>query len=188
MGELEGWFGHFSPKSIILTFLFSLFKPIGRKEKGLTSEISPPFPDSSSLSTVHLLQVMFCWNFRTSSFLLALRCVFLSFSLAFHAWMKDYCCKLLKAVRVLFCHEFMFNWHGISRGKNCFLVYMKEVRSAENSSKKESLEKMRLWRKEPSGREEKSAENFSFSSLLIGLYKEKKEKSKILIDQGGKLH
>ena len=39
------------------------------------------------------------------------------------------------------------------------------------------------------GREEKSAENFSFSSLLIGLYKEKKkDKSKILIDQGGKLH
>ena len=43
-------------------------------------------------------------------------------------------------------------------------------------------------KKRTMGREEKSAENFSFSSLLISLYKEKKEKSKILIDQGGKLH
>ena len=91
-----------------------------------------PFPILLLLLLFIFFKFMFCWNFCTSSFLLALRCVFLSFSLAFHAWMKDCCCKLLKAVRVLFCHEFMFNWHGISRGRSCFLVYMKEVRSTEN--------------------------------------------------------
>ena len=59
---------------------------------------------------------------------------------------------------------------------------------AEIFCKKNAWRRWRQRRKEPSGREEKSAENFSFSSLLIGLYKKEKEKLKILIDQGGKLH
>ena len=37
-----------------------------------------------------------------------------------------------KPLEMFYCHEFMFNLHGISRGRSCFLVYMKEVRSAEN--------------------------------------------------------
>ena len=74
----------------------------------------------------------FAGNFCTSSFLLALRCVFLSFSLVFHALMKDCCCQLLKAVRMLFCHESMFIWCGKSRVCSCLEVYVKELNSAEN--------------------------------------------------------
>ena len=84
-------------------------------------------------------KVKFCWKFCSLQLFLVVRCVFLSFSLAFHAWTKDCFYELLKAVRVLFCHEFMFNWHGISRGRSCFLVYMKEVRSAENRTSRVCL-------------------------------------------------
>ena len=36
-----------------------------------------------------------------------------------------------KPLVMFYCHEFMFNLHGISRGRSYFLVYMKEARSAE---------------------------------------------------------
>ena len=91
-----------------------------------------PFPILLLFITFIFLKLSLCRNFCTSSFLLALRCVFLSFSLAFHAWMKDCCCVLLKAVRVLFCHEFMFIWWVKSIVYSCLEVYVKELSSAEN--------------------------------------------------------
>ena len=116
-----------------MTFLFSLY--IANRKRGeernlqnfllLSRFFLSSYCSSSSTSS-------FAGNFCTLPFFLVVRCVFLSFSLVFHAWMKDCCCELLKAIRVLFCHEFMFIWCGKSRVCNCFLVYMKELNSAEN--------------------------------------------------------
>ena len=56
MGEVGGLISNF-PKSQIfdLAFLF-IYGPIGREERDKPSEFSFPFPDSSSLATVHLPQ------------------------------------------------------------------------------------------------------------------------------------
>ena len=39
-----------------------------------------------------------------------------------------------KTLEMLYCHEFIFNWHGISRVWSCLIVYMKELRSVENKT------------------------------------------------------
>ena len=107
-----------------------------KRGEGKLLKISPPFPDSSSPSIVHLPQVFVLQKISAtlhfSCFQGEFSWVFLSFSLAFHAWMKDCYCELLKAVRVLFCHEFMFIWREKSRVCSCSEVYVKELNSAEN--------------------------------------------------------
>ena len=90
------------------------------------------FPFLLFISIFIFSKIRFCWKFCSLQLFLVLRCV----SWVLHLfscvlWMIVYesCSKPLE---MFYCHEFMFNWHGISRGKSCFLVYMKEVRSAEN--------------------------------------------------------
>ena len=123
-----------SPKVKINLWLlfFSLYKPIGREEKGKFCNVLLPSRFFSSSLPSSSPSILVAENFCNSSFFLLSRWVFLSFSLVFHAWMKYCCCEFLKAVRVLFIHEFVFIWCGKSRVCSCLEVYVKELSSAEN--------------------------------------------------------
>ena len=74
----------------------------------------------------------FAGNCCSSLLFLLLRLVpwvlhlFLMFSLSECWW------ELFLSLEMLYYHEFMFICWGISRGKNCFLDCMTELRSAEN--------------------------------------------------------
>ena len=97
---------------IILTFLFSLYMANRKRgdEKNLQNFLLP-FP-----ILLLLLLRLVPWVLH----------LFLMFSLSDCWW------ELVLSLEMLYYHEFMFICWGISRGKNCFLGCMTELRSAEN--------------------------------------------------------
>ena len=111
---------------------FALYKPIRRdfERNFCTSLLSFPFLFSSpfsSFSSYYLLK------FSTAThLLLLLKCVFLSFYTCFHVLWDDCWWNLFKSWEMFYGHGFMVVWCGISRVWSCLLVYMKELRSAEN--------------------------------------------------------
>ena len=76
--------------------------------------------------------LLFAENFYNFSFFLLSRCVSCIFTLVFMLSLDGCWWGLLKSLEMFDGHEFMFNWCGISRVWSCLLIYMKELRSAEN--------------------------------------------------------
>ena len=125
---------NFSPKSkFSLTLLFLLYInqwDVRRRDKFLhissSSHFFSPSPFSSSSN------FPFAGNFCNTPFFVVLRWVSCIFTLVFMLSLDDCWWELFKLLEMFYCHEFMFNWCGISRVWSCLLVYMKELRSAAN--------------------------------------------------------
>ena len=114
-------------------FTFSLYLSHwdeGRRDKFLHFFSSSRFFSSSPFSSSSNSPLL---EFSTALIFSCFQGDFLEFLHLFSCvlWMiVDESCS--KPLGMLYCHEFMFICCGISRGRSCFLVYMKEVRSAEN--------------------------------------------------------
>ena len=122
-----------SPKVKSLTLLFSLNMDQLDGRRGNTSENFYHFPDSSSLATVHLPQALGWLEISAAHhFFLVSRFVSCIFILAFHVFLDGCWWNLFKSLGMFYCHEIRFNWHGKSRGRNCFLVIWQKWKVQKN--------------------------------------------------------
>ena len=101
-----------------------------RRDKFLHISSSSRFFSSSPFSSSPRLG--FAEIFCCPHLFLLSRWVSCIFTLVFMLSLDDCWWELFKSLEMFYYHEFMFNWHGISRVWSCLLVYMKELRSAEN--------------------------------------------------------
>ena len=114
---------------------FSLY--IWTNERWAAKQIlqtSFPFPILLFLLAFIFINFQLAENFCNSSFFLFSRCVSCIFTLVFMLSLDDCWWELFKSLEIFYCHEFMFNWCGISRVWSCLLVYMKELKGAEKQN------------------------------------------------------
>ena len=115
-----------SPKvKISLTLCY--LKSSRRESWEKKSATSLPLPVSPLRLHFLLLQISPLLKISSTSSFLAFKVCFLEFLHLFFMFTLDDCWwELFKSWEMFYCHEFMFNWDGISRVWSYLLVYMKE--------------------------------------------------------------